>query len=83
MTTTRSTTAIAADLATYRTARTALVKGERVRDVWRDGRRLVFSEITLAQIDAAITSLENEYEQAANVEAGRPRRRPIGLAWRG
>lgn len=83
MTTTRSTTDILADLAVYRAARTSLVSGERVRDVWRDGRRLVFSEIALAEVEQAIVNLEREYESAVAVAAGNPRRRPIRLAWRG
>ena len=46
----RTTTEILADLADYRAARTALVKGERVEDVWRDGRRMRLSSVTLDEI---------------------------------
>lgn len=78
----RSSTEIAADLAVYRSARTALVAGERVKEVWRDGRRMIFDGITLNQIERAIATLEREYEAALSIEDGRPKRRAIGLAWR-
>lgn len=77
----RTTTEIAADLAAYRAARTALVTGERVEDIWKNGRRMRFSTMTLGEINAAINDLMREHEQAVAVEAGSPRRRPIGLAW--
>lgn len=79
---TRTAAEVAAELAEYRTARTTLVKGERVKDVYRDGRRMAFSEMTLESIEKAIASLTQEYSQAASAEAGRPRRRAIGLAYR-
>ncbi len=78
----RTTTQIAADLAAYRAARTALVNGERVTEVWRDGRRMIMASITLPQVETAIANLEREYAQAEASEAGRPRRRPINLAYR-
>jgi hypothetical protein len=78
----RTTTEIAADLVDYRAAKSALVKGERVTEVWRDGRRMIMASITLPQIEAAIDNLLREYEGATEVEAGRPARRPIGLRWR-
>lgn len=77
----RTATEIAADLTAFRAARTALVSGERVEEVSRDGRRVVYAGITLPQVEAAIARLEAEYQQAVNVEAGKPRRRAIGLAW--
>lgn len=78
----RTTTEILADLTAYRAARTALVSGERVEDVWRDGRRVTFSSMTLSEINSAIDDLNREYSAAAAVEAGTARRRPIGLAWK-
>lgn len=78
----RTTTEILADLTAYRAARTALIAGERVEDVWRDGRRMRLAGVSLQEINAAIEDLMREYQQAADVEAGKPRRRPIGLAWK-
>jgi hypothetical protein len=78
----RSSTDIAAEIASFRSARAALVNGERVVEVWRDGRRVTYGGASLSEIDAAIKELEREYEQAVNVEAGKSRRRPIGLAWK-
>jgi hypothetical protein len=78
----RTSTEIAVDLADYRAARSALVKGERLEDVWRDGRRMRFSRLSLADINSAIADLEREYAAATSTEAGRPARRPINLAYR-
>lgn len=77
----RTTTEIDAELTTYRTARAKLINGERVEDVWRDGRRMRLASVSLADINAAIANLEREYEAAAAAEGGRPRRRRIGIAW--
>lgn len=78
MTAHRTTTEILADLTVYRAARTALVAGERVEDVWRDGRRIRMSTITMGEVQSAIKELEREYAAAEAAEAGRPRRRAIG-----
>lgn len=74
----RTTTEILADLTLYRAARTSLVTGERVEDVWRDGRRMRLASLSLTEINEAIASLQFEYQQAAAVEAGGPRRSAIG-----
>lgn len=74
----RSTTEILADLTAYRAARTALVTGERVEDVWRDGRRMRLTTMSLQEISQAIAELQVEYQQASSVEAGGPRRSAIG-----
>lgn len=78
----RSSTEILAELTGFRAARAALIKGERVEDVWRDGRRMRFAGLSLADMNKAIAALESELEAALASEAGRPRRRPIGLAWK-
>lgn len=78
----RTSTEIATELATFRTARAKLVNGERVEDVWRDGRRMRFATMSLDDFNSAIASLEREYAQALAAEAGTTRRRPIGLAYR-
>lgn len=82
MTIQRTSAEIAADIADYRAARTALIKGERVTEVWREGRRVVYAGVSLKDIDAALADLAREYESAVAVEGGGRRRRPIGLAWR-
>ncbi len=78
----RTSAEISAELTEFRTARAALVNGERVEDVSRDGRRVRYATMSLTEIDAAILRLEREYEAAVSSEASRPRRRPIGLAWK-
>ena len=67
----RTPTEIAAELTAYRAARTALVTGERVEDVSRDGRRMKLSTLTLDEIQTAIRELEREYNKATEIEAGR------------
>jgi len=74
----RTTTEILADLTAYRAARTAIVAGERVEEVWRNGRRVVYASITLAEVNSAIADLQLEFKQAEAVEAGKPRRAAIG-----
>lgn len=73
---------IAADLVELRAARMALAKGERIKDVWRDGRRLVFSDTTIEQLNSLISVYENDLAAATAAEAGSPRRRAIQLGWR-
>lgn len=78
----RTTTEIAAELAAVRAARTALATGQRVTDVWKDGRRMTFSAMSMSDFDSLISSLEREYDAARSLENGGRRRRSIGLAWR-
>ena len=82
MTIQRSSTDIATELAQFRSARAALIAGERIVEVWRDGRRMNFSEAALDDINATIDDLIREYEQAVAYEAGKTRRRPISLMYR-
>ncbi|KPL67419.1 hypothetical protein SZ64_04445 [Erythrobacter sp. SG61-1L] len=79
MTTQRTTTEILADLADTRAARSALLKGERIEDVSRDGRRMRLATVSLEELDTAILNLEREYQEAVNAEAGKPRRSAIGF----
>lgn len=78
----RTPTQIAAELADVRAARAAFMRGERIVDVWRDGKRLKFAEMSLADFNTAVTDLECEYAAAVDCEIGRRRRRPTRLAWR-
>lgn len=72
---------IAADLVDLRAARMSLAKGERIKDVWRDGRRLIFSEISMDELNKLIKIYESDLEAATAAEAGRQRRRAIPLNW--
>ncbi len=79
--TVRTASDISADLVDFRAARSALIRGERVTEVWRDGRRMTMANVTLADIDRSIADLQREYECAVAGEAGSPRRRPIRLRY--
>jgi hypothetical protein len=72
---------IRADIAAVRDQRLALVKGERVKEVWRDGRRLTFSEITLDGIAKVLAALGEELADAIALEDGSSRRRAIGIRY--
>lgn len=72
---------IAADLALLRAARTKLAVGERIEDVWRSGRRLVYATVSLSDLDKLIARRENDLASATASEDGRPRRRAISLGW--
>lgn len=72
---------IRADIDAVRAQRLALVNGERVKEVWRDGRRLTFSEITLDGIAKVLTALNQELAEALADDDGTPRRRAIGIRY--
>lgn len=72
---------IAAELELLRAARRTLAVGERIEDVWRSGRRLIYATVTLKELDALILRRENDLAAAEAGEAGKRRRRAIGLAW--
>lgn len=77
----RSSTDIAAELSEFRAARAALIKGERVESVNRDGRGMRLSSPSLSDVNTAIRELEREYDQAIRVEAGEPVRHAIGTTY--
>ena len=60
-------------------ARLAKIEGNRVNDIWRDGRRVRFSDMSIADLDAALTSLRRELERAESVEAGSSSRSAIAV----
>lgn len=78
----RTPTEIAAELAQVRAARTALATGQRVTDVWKDGRRMTFSAMSMTDFDTLIASLERELDAATSVARGGRRRRAIALGWK-
>ncbi|MGF7152625.1 gpW family head-tail joining protein [Novosphingobium gossypii] len=78
-----------ADLATLKTrlaeaeeARHALAMGTRVVEVWRDGKRLKFSEANKGDLDGYITDLSGQIADIESAASGaRPRRRFIGVSF--
>lgn len=56
--------------------------GNAVIEVWRDGRRVRKHIANSAELENYIRSLERELENLTAANAGRPKRRPIALAWR-
>jgi hypothetical protein len=77
----RTVAEVQSDLDACYAARRQIMSGERVDEVCRDGRRITFAKMTLAEVKALIDQLERELEQARAEESGRPRRRAIPLAW--
>ena len=76
---------ILADIEAVRDARTALAKGERVTEVWRDGRRLIFGTVTIDALNNLLAVLQQDYDAEAAAEgiAALPARRrsAIGVVW--
>lgn len=73
---------IAAELTDVRAARAAFMRGERVSEVQRDGKRMKMADMKLSDFNAAIAELTAEYNGAVAAADGRARRRPTRLAWR-
>lgn len=73
---------IAAELADVRAARAAFMRGERVSEVQRDGKRMKMADMKLSDFNAAIAELTTEYADAIAIGDGRRKRRPTRLAWR-
>lgn len=72
---------ISADLVLLRAARTKLATGQHIKEVWRSGRRLVYADISLRDLDNLIARRESDLACATSVEAGGRRRRAIRLGW--
>jgi hypothetical protein len=69
---------IQADIDAIRAARTTLAKGERVEEVWREGRRLIYGKVTIETLTQLLLVLQSDYELAAageGIETLLPRRR--------
>lgn len=71
----RTVTEIEADIAAARAARTKLANGERVKDVWKDGRRVTFSEMSMDDFDTMLDSLKDELADATAAAGTTTRRR--------
>lgn len=70
-----------ADLAAVETAMRKLVAGESVKEVWRDGRRIVRNSPTYADLKKRKEELERAIEGEQNFVSTGKRRRAIGLMW--
>jgi len=70
-----------ADLAELRTARMSLAKGERVDEVWRDGRRLIFGTVTVQTLTELIAVYEQDIAKAEATASDRPARSAIGVRY--
>lgn len=73
----RTSAQVQADITAVQAARAQIIAGNRVNDVWRDGRRLSFEKMTLRDCRELLAELDRELEAAIASEDGRPRRRPI------
>lgn len=70
-----------ADLVAVETAMRKLVAGESVKEVWRDGRRIVRNSATYSDLLRHRDLLRREIEGAQAVLNGRSRRTPTALIW--
>lgn len=62
-------------------ARHALMTGGQVKEAARDGRRMAYATMTLAELNAYIAQLDREIEMAQADDAGRPRRGAIAFSY--
>lgn len=82
----RTVEAVQADIDALYAARAKLIAGERVNEVWRDGRRLTFGTVTVESLQQALGQLEQELSNAnaaaapdaAGYSSGR---RPFTMVW--
>lgn len=73
-----------ADRAAVWAAIMAAAKGERIKEVWRDGRRIVRDNMSVAALEDLLARLDREIADAQFAEgtAAAPGRRAISLAYR-
>ena len=72
---------LATRLSEAKSAYHTLMTGAKVVDIWRDGRRITYDRTNASDLLSYIQYLEGEIVKVDEVAAGRPRRRPINLAW--
>lgn len=63
-------------------ARHSLAMGEQVVEVWKDGRRVTYSQAKLPDLDAYILTLKRDIQEATALAEGKPRRSAIGFHFR-
>jgi hypothetical protein len=64
------------------TARHNLAMGEQVVEIWRDGRRVSYSQTNLRALTDYVAWLHAEIGKVTAAAAGRPRRSAIGTVWK-
>lgn len=62
-------------------AKLALLKGERVEEVARDGRRMVMADSKLGDIDGALAAIQREIDMLTAVSTGARRRRALSVSF--
>jgi hypothetical protein len=67
-----------------RAARQALAVGTKVKEFWREGRKVIRSEMTAQELDTYIATLTQEIaNHPDNPDVATTRRRPVRMAmWR-
>ncbi len=77
----RTVAQVQADIDAVHAARGQIIAGQRVKEVWREGRRLTFESMSLADCQRLLDALSAEMDEAIAGESGRSRRRAIGIGW--
>lgn len=71
-----------ADWDAVHAAKLALLKGDRVKEVAREGRRMVMADASLEDIDAALASIQREIDAlTAAATTGARRRRALSVSF--
>jgi hypothetical protein len=70
-----------ADRAVIAAARLKFLSGEGVKEISRDGRRLVMNTASLADFDAALRAIDDQVALLEVGTIGRRRRRAISLSF--
>jgi hypothetical protein len=72
-----------ADLEAVRQARIDLAAGNRVNEIWRDGRRLTTGDVTIESLTTLIGIYEQDIAKAEATACGRPARHSFGFRFGG
>jgi len=65
-------------------ARTSLLTGQAVKEVWRDGRRIVYQGASASDINTAIAQVDSDIATLdSSVGASRPRYHALSVSFRG
>lgn len=70
-----------ADIAKLNQALMNLATGQTIKEVWRNGRRIIYGVVTAETITAMINLKQRALDGLIATESGRPRRRAISLGW--
>lgn len=73
-----------ADRLALRAARTSLLTGQAVKEYWRDGRRVVYRDMKVSDINAAIALIDSDIADLATAAGtGRPRFHALSVRFGG